>query len=136
MVNILAPFPDTEEALALLIEQWRDADSLPALEVGGDLPVDLASGSYVFLERIGGSRTRLNDYPTVDVEVFAPGRAAARSLSESIDALILGYPHGVTVGSEKVVIDAAASLRTPTLLPWEDSRVKRYGATYQLSVRR
>lgn len=138
MTNQFPPFPDAEEYMrAALLERFGGA-STPAeqriADVVGSLPGEIEDG-LVYVERIGGTRARLNDYPLVDVEVFATTRDRAKDLIESIDAFLLGYPHSVKVGTQTVIIDLVFCTRTPVRLAWDDSN-SRFGATYSLSVRR
>lgn len=138
MSNDLKPFPDIEAVLrAALLERFGTAvtpEDQRIADVVTRLPGVVEDG-LVYVERIGGTRGRLNDWPTVDIEVFAPTRAKAKWLIESIDAFLLGYPHSVKVGTETVILDLVYPTRTPVGLPWDDS-VTRFGATYSLSVRR
>lgn len=138
MSNVLQPFPDVEEYLRNALLD-RFAAEPPEGNIIADVVGNLASempDNTVFLERIGGARTRLNDYPLVDIEVFRSGRSRAKALIESIDAFLLGYPHRVSVGTGTVIIDFVLCTRTPVRLPWDDSNISRFGATYSLSVRR
>lgn len=137
MPNDFQPFPSIEEVVRELLLRELDDAFTDGTQIGVEYPADLASRlPYAAIERIGGPRTRLNDYPLLDVEVFASSRTQAESLSERIDALLLGYPHSVMVGTRHVAIDSVTPLTTPRRIPWDDANVRRFGATYQFSVRR
>jgi len=139
MTYDLPAFPDIEEVLRnALLTRFGGGDEPPGSHIDnvvGSLPGDIGGETIVYVERIGGTRTRLNDYPMVDVEVFAPSRGLAKDVIESIDAFLLGYPHAVDVGVDRVIIDFVLNTRTPVRLFWDDSN-SRFGATYSMSVRR
>ena len=84
-----------------------------------------------------GGRTKLNDYPMVDIEVFAPTYDEAEALIESIDSDLLSYPVRMTTPTGVVVIDHVEQTRAPIEIEYfGDSSVWRFGATYQFSLRR
>jgi hypothetical protein len=131
------PYPDIEDAVRTLL--LRDfATELPApSRVGVDYPPDGAALPYVRVEKIAASqRGRLNDSPVLDIEVLAPTRAAAKALIERIDAHLLDYPHSVVISSGLAVLDMVTVPVAPVSRPWEGPNARRYGGTYQFSVRR
>lgn len=104
--------------------------------VGINYPKDTVEGGYfVRVEKLGGQRDRQNDFPLVDVEVTAPTYDEAEGLIESIDLLLLGYPHSIATPSGVVVLDLAFVTRAPGEIPW-DGPGRRLAATYSLSLRR
>ncbi len=132
MANDLRPFEPAEQvALDLLLAGFPDDIDDSGTTLDG---IDPAQTS-LRVTRVGGPSTRLNSYPVLDIEVFAPTYAAAVSLSERISAYLLGYPRSVESGGRIVVIDLVEETRPPVELPWDDN-VRRFGATYQFSVRR
>jgi hypothetical protein len=103
-------------------------------KVGTELPSG-QSMPYVRVARLGGRRNRLKDYPWVDIEIFAVG-SAGKSLMEDLDAILSSYPGGVAVGSKFVKIEDVQVRAGLARRPWSDDSVRRYGATYQLTVSR
>jgi hypothetical protein len=133
----LQPFPDAEEAVrAILLRDLADVLTSPE-QVGVDWPADNAPLPFVRVEKTSlGSRLRLNDYPVLDIEVLDVGRAAAKSLIERIDTLLLDYPHSVVISSGLAVLDTVTVPVAPASRPWDSPNVRRFAGTYQLSVRR
>jgi hypothetical protein len=127
----LKTFPNIEHVVFELIDR-----GVPALagQSGIELP-DAQDLPYVRVHRIGGPRRRLKDYPWVDVEVFAVG-IQGQSLLESIEAALFGYPRGVAVDSKFVKVEDVQVRASLARRPWNDDSVRRYGATYQLTVSR
>jgi hypothetical protein len=130
-MSALKPFPDIEKFVMALID--RDVPELTD-KSGTELPVGLAV-PYARVERLPGRRNRLVDYPWVDVEVFATG-TAGKLLLEAIDVAFSSYPSGVAVGDRFVKLEDVSVITGPRRLPWDDDRVRRYAATYQLRVSR
>lgn len=87
---------------------------------------------FAWIRRTGGSDLFLTDYPVVDIDIFGRTRRDAYDLAESIRVRLLATP--VLAGG--VVIDTATTRTSPTRLPWDNENVRRWGATYELSVRR
>lgn len=131
-------FPDIEAAVldwlkaefAILADEAGEVDT----HVGADMPgVSLESRlPFVWARRTGGADRFFSDYPVVDIDVFGSTRRAAYDLSESIRAKLLAAP--VLAGG--VVIDTATTRTSPIRLPWDNEKVRRWGATYELSARR
>lgn len=111
----------------------RDVPAL-AGKSGTELP-NAQDLPYVRVARVGGLRRRLKDYPWVDVDVFATG-ILGQSLLESIEAALFGYPGGVAVDSKFVKVEDVQVRASLSRRPWDDDSVRRYGATYQLTVSR
>lgn len=128
---LLTDFPDIEHVLFAIID--RD---VPDLE--GKSSTELPNGQVmprVRVARIGGRQHRLKDYPVVDIEVFAPG-ATGKLLAAAINTALYSYPGGVAVDSKFVKVEDVQTRASFARRPWEDDLVRRYGATYQLTVSR
>lgn len=129
---LLTKFPDIELTIMAVLD--RDISALTN-KSGTELPKNDPL-PYARVKRVpAGRRTRLKDYPWVDIEVFAVG-VAGKSLMEDIDAALFGYPEGVAVGDQFVKIEDVQVRAGLGQRPWTDDRVRRYGATYQLTVSR
>jgi hypothetical protein len=134
------PYPDTEEALMDLIVFWypelaTDPADASLFHVGAnwpDVPDILAMLPLVRVRNIGGNDDRITDHPLIDVDVLHLTFNQARDLARGIQGRLLGYPH--RVGS--VVIDKVRTAMRPHDVPWDDDRVSRFYASYQLDARR
>lgn len=127
----LKPFADIELAIMALLD--RDVPEI-ASKSGTSWPSPFTY-PCVRVERLPGRRTRLNDYPWVDIEVLDEG-AKGKLVLEAIDTALASYPGGVAVGTGFVKLELVDVPTPPRRLPWSDDRVRRYAATYQLRARR
>lgn len=87
---------------------------------------------FVTVEDAGGSDNFFSDYPIYWISVFGRRRADAYDLIEAIRARLLAAP--LVAGG--VVIDTVETRTRPGRLPWEGTDVHRWGASFQLGVRR
>jgi len=131
MVVRLPAFPDIEKVVMAMID--RDVADMDE-KSGTELPTDQAF-PYARVARVGGRRNRLKDYPWVDIEVFAAD-VEGKSILEDIEAALFSYPGAVAVGERFVKIEDVQVRAALHRRPWEDDRVRRYAATYQLRVSR
>lgn len=134
----LPDFPNIEDAVYKTLERdlpgYEDDDPRMGSEFPDQITEELLP--FIRVERIGGARMRLSDHPIVDIDVLAKTRGEARLVSEAISSLLFRYPGMVVVGTRGVKFDSVECLRSPTRAPYDDDTVRRYGATYQISVRR
>lgn len=132
MSNVYTRFQNIEDVLrTLLVDRFAE---LTEDNVGSVFP-DQDGGIFVRIEKLGGVRTRLVDYPTVDIDVVAPTYGQAESLSESISMLLLGYPHSIATPSGVAVLDSVDETSSFAELPYPDSSYRRLSATYDFSLR-
>lgn len=96
-----------------------------------DMEARLAGGAYVRVANLGGPDDSITDAPTVDVDVFALTRDAARDVAEDIRASL--RPRTRAGGA---IIDSVRTSVSPRQLPWTNEKIKRFGATYRLGLRR
>lgn len=129
-MTTLKPFPDIHKTLFVAL---ADFTGLDAEQFGNSYP-DTPT-TFVRVDKIGGGREKLRDYPLVDIEVVAPTYDLASALIESIDAWFTSYPHSIATPSGVVVLDSAFVTRSPTEIPW-DGPGRRLAATYSLVIRR
>jgi hypothetical protein len=121
-------FPDVTRILVAALEVWVDGDSS---RTGPETPDDLqARLPFIRAVRIGGSRDRLSDFPTVSIDVFAGSYTAAETLAEDIDQWLAGPPPPIAV-FDRVERDLA-----PRRLPWGDETLFRWQAQYTVVTRR
>lgn len=128
MPQPLASFPDGEAAiLDTVAAEPGVADS------GTETPPDLQDRlPFVRVARVGGPDNVIDDYPLVDVDVFAATRAVAAPLAERLRQRLLAGPHRTPAG----VIDRVRTTSGPVQLPWADPGIRRFGATYRAAMRR
>lgn len=134
---MIARAPDIEMALLDWVKTidpaLADEDGMVDTHVGNDTPGPSLDQRlpFVVIERVGGPDTLHTDYPVISVDVFGRNRMEAYDVAESIRTGLL-TPLLFAGG---VVIDSATT-RTFAKAPWGNPAVFRWGATYELSVRR
>lgn len=98
-----------------------------------ELPADLqAVVPLVQVVRIGGPHSDNDPYlqmPTVSVDSFAADRGGATDLAHAAD-LALRRLTGATVHGARFGL--VRTLSGPAWRPWDDTAVRRFGATYSL----
>jgi hypothetical protein len=98
---------------------------------------DLVEPWYIRIDEVDGRSSQLAGVFVFDIEVFAPaGSDVARSVSDDLEALLLGYPFVVEVDDETFVFDTVTQNSRARFLPWEDEETDRLGATYVITARR
>lgn len=102
-----------------------------------DLPADLADVlPVVQVVRIGGpddDNLSRYDMPTVDVDCYDADRAKASALAGRVhDALRITLP-GLTVGAGTVT--KVQTITGPSWRPYDDTLLRRIGASYRLYIR-
>ncbi len=127
----LTRFPDAARTLAALL---IDAGLIAAGHAGSNTPADLL-GSLPFIRvlRQGGDSDRVNDYATCTLEVFAATSTAGEQLAEQVRQYLTQTPPPPIGG---VLLDRVDCQSGPSEQPWNDSRVRRFGATYRVVSRR
>lgn len=130
----IQPFPAFELFVKqLVVDNIDDADDS---NVGGDLAYEATDAFYIRIKRFAGSTNKLEGRFIFDVEAFAANWQVAESLASSIEALLLGSPHRVTVGDQLMIFDEVIENVGIFEMPWDDDTVTRLGATYSLVARR
>ena len=124
MTTGLNPFPDVEDAVMTLIEDLGNVGEVTDAELVDNLPFNRVG-------RIGGADDQITDRPRITIDTFALTRAQARQIAETIRQRLTSGP--LLVGS--VVLDKTITLTGPQDIPWSPA-VRRYSASYQVSVRR
>ncbi len=128
MTSPFMRFPDVQRVLV------EDLEALAGVgHTGTETPADLLGAlPFIRVLRVGGGSDRLNDFPAVDIDVFAGTYAAAELLAEQVRQRVVGPPPAVAV------LDRAVCEVAPRELPWgtPDDGVRRWGATYLITTRR
>lgn len=111
--------------LTVLLDPIRVLTELPAT-LDGVLPV-------VQVARIGGPVGQLGlDAPNVDVDCYAATRIDARNLAYRVNGLVLGLRNSASTDG---VVFAARSDNGPAWRPYDNLGLRRFGASYTLSIR-
>lgn len=117
----------------LLVIQWLQAELGSGVVVRDELDNDLLDElPTVQVERIAAGDDdgfRL-DRAFVDVDVYAATRGAAIALALQIRGLLLTQLPGSTTGD--AVIGRVQTVTAPGARPYENTGLRRVGATYQL----
>ncbi len=126
MTSPFLRFPDVQRVLV------DDLETLAGDEhTGIQTPADLAGVlPFVRIMRTGGWSDRLNDFSTVDIDVFAGSYGEAEELAERVRQRLVGPPPPVGA-LDRVVCEVA-----PRELPWGLNEIRRFGATYSITARR
>lgn len=119
-------FPDVTRLLVGALENL-----VGAVHTGPETPENLQDVlPFVRVQRIGGSRDRLNDFPTVQVDVFADSYSVAEALADDVDQWLTGPPPPLDE------LDRAIHDVAPRRLPWGDERIVRFQSQYTIVTRR
>jgi hypothetical protein len=119
-------FGDVAKAWTVLLRPFVDND--PG-RIGTSAPADLDDRlPFIRVRRTGGPTDRVNDAPTLLVDVFADTYAVAEPLAGRIrDWLLFNGPHK----ANGLIFDRIGCDSSPQELPWSDTAtVRRFGATY------
>jgi hypothetical protein len=99
-----------------------------------DVPANLVAAVPVaVVRRIAGADTILTlDQAVVDVDVYAADRAAARLLSDQIRSDFRLHLSGYVFGGG--VVAKVETSSGPVWVPYDNTNVRRYTATYRVTV--
>lgn len=129
-MTLLKPFPDIHKTMFVALADFTGLDTAQFGIEYPDTPT-----TFVRVDKLGGPREKLRDYPVIDLEVVAPSYGEASALIESIDAWFTSYPHSIATPTGVVVLDSVLVTRSPVEIPW-DGPGRRLAATYSLTLRR
>lgn len=122
-----APFPDLEAAIIELLSDLVDGN------LGVVAPPNLqAACPFIRVTRSGGNNDRITDLAKVDIDCFALARTDATTLGRSVEGRMLSFPHALT----SCVIDRVETTQSPSAVPWSNSFVSLFAATYSVTARR
>lgn len=105
-----------------------------------EIPADLQEITpAVHILRIGGpsdDNIPAFDMPTVSIDSYGIGRAAANDLALAADnAIRVALPNTLhTVGALTAVVTKTQTITGPSWRPYDDVTVRRIGATYRLHI--
>ncbi|MFI8942763.1 hypothetical protein [Streptomyces syringium] len=118
-----------------LVIGWLQAQLGSGVVVRDELDNDLISElPTVQVERVpAGDDDGLRlDRALMDVNVYAATRSEAATLSAQVRGLLLTVLRGSTAGGG--VVTSVSTLSAPGWRPYENTGLRRYGATYELYV--
>ncbi|MCX5176712.1 hypothetical protein [Streptomyces virginiae] len=117
----------------LLVIQWLQGQLGSGVVVRDELDNNLLNElPTVQVERIpaGGDDGFRLDWALVDVNVYAAARSEAVTLSLQIRGLLLSQLPGSTTGG--AVVGRVATVTAPGVRPYENTGLRRVGATYEI----
>lgn len=121
----LAPFPNVEAVLMDLLSDLGTTDT--------DTPPDLQSQlPFIRIKRATGGDSMFFDSPHVTIDAFDATYDEAQSLAESIRQRLIRGPHVQAPG----VLDGVTTDSGPAEIPWGDTGIRRFVASYAVSTRR
>jgi hypothetical protein len=120
------PWPDIE---AILVEVLAVHGN-----TGTETPDDLQDQlEFIRVNLVpGGSSDDINDFPRVQVNLFAGTRAVGAPLAETIRQQLLAGPIVGAAGQ----IDRTISAPPPVEMEWSDPNIRWWLTTYQFAARR
>lgn len=105
------------------------AAQFPDAHVSTRAPADM-TGEVIRAHRTGGANDRQLDRVLLDVDCFAAGDVASSNLACLVwGAFTDTLPHISYNGAAYTRVDTIVA---PRFLPWDNTNVSRYGATYQI----
>lgn len=107
--------------------------TVPGVVGAGTLTKDNLESTLPFVRvaRIGGQDDGVTDSGVYDFDVFAATRQQAWEVAETIRARLRPRTRSGTA-----IIDAVRTSTAPRTLPWANSNIQRYSATYGITLRR
>lgn len=123
------PFADVEK----LLVGWLGTNL--GVRVLTDTPLNLADIlPVVRVTRFGGADTDVVlDRANVDVDCYAATRLDAYTLCEQVRGALLFSLAGKTVS--RVTVARVQTISGPAWRPWDNTSLRRFGATYQLTTK-
>lgn len=121
-----APFPDIAAAMVTGLADLASTGVVTPSALQTSLP-------FLRIERTGGNDDSFTDTATIAIDAFDGTYQAALALAESVRQRLLTWP--VNLGG--VQFDHVATLTAPTEVSWStDQSIRRFAATYRVTVRR
>lgn len=120
-----------------LIKSGRAAAGLP--RVPASLTYDAGTDPLprYRVSTLPSTHDRLEALPIVEIETLATTFAEAERLATDIDDILMGYPLSTSSGGRVVLVDRVDVISSPAEISLEgESKIRRFLATYQLTVRR
>jgi hypothetical protein len=138
MSNVVKPAVDGNDLLIDFVIGMAIPD-LPQAHVSTDLPATDLVGNlpFVLVHHWSGDTDLFTSNPILDLSVFGASYRKARDMARLIEDRLLGYPFRVSTGGRSVLVDKVEATSPTVEIPWQDdSTVRRFQGTYQISSRR
>jgi hypothetical protein len=104
----------------------------PTYRICTELPAAITK-TTVQVVRIAGTESTVIDTPTVSVDVYAVDRLTANDAAAKVRAALnVGRFAGYTQGPATVAL--ISTISAPGWRPYDDTNVRRVGATYAISI--
>ena len=132
------PFRDPEEATReFVLDCFKDLEDFGAANVGNFPGPGLAEKlPYVSVDLVDGPADYFEASPIMAIDVFAGRKDLAKKLAWELQLYFMRYPQVVEVQGRAFVLDFAECLSIPHDVPWDDTKVRRQSARYQITSRR
>lgn len=122
----MAEWPNVEAVLVAALGAFLDGP-LVTTELDNDLLTELP---VVQVHRVGGGDDGFRlDRPLVDVDVYAATRLDAATLAEQVRSYLLSLRGSIT---GTAVIGKVSTVSAPSWRPYQNTLLRRCGATYEL----
>lgn len=120
-----------------LIEGGRAAGGWPSVPVGITFDASVDEMPRYIVSVVDPQAGRLEALPVVDIEVVARTYSEAERLAFDVDEILMGYPLSTSSDGRVVLVDRVDAIASPAELSLEgESKIRRFLATYQASIRR
>lgn len=127
-------YPDIEQLLADWLKTQTGITQVHVGDIPDDVPPNLPQAvPVIMIARFGGPDGVLGfDNPSVDIDVFASTRNAAKNIAEKVRReMRLNLPRLVLSGATITRVGTASA---PISAPWDSGPVRRFTAAYTLGV--
>ena len=120
-------YADVEELLVAYLQA-----QFPDYRICTELPASITK-TTVQVARIAGTESTVIDTPTVSIDVYAPDRLTANQAAANVRAAmnvrgLAGYTQG------PATVALITTISAPGWRPYDDTNVRRVGATYAISI--
>lgn len=116
----------TRTALTADFAEQRVCTETPS---GVGFAAAITAGGIIRVVGGPGANNRTLERALVDVDCFAADRDLARALAERVRDWFMALSHTIRGG---VAFTLVETTMRPHWLPWDNTDVRRFGATYQL----
>ena len=120
-----------------LIDSGRAERDLSPVSMGATYDASVNPLPRYVVRVVDPQAGRLEANVIVDIEALASTYKEAERLAFDVDDIFMGYPLSTSSGGRVVLVDRIEVLSSPAELNLEgESKIRRFLATYQLTVRR